>query len=97
MYLEACLQQLRHFSPFIASMDGLLCVELTKTLKRMSCRLAKKCQQPYLRTCGYVKSRIAINLVRATHRCIWGSRVLAHMISVQRTQREDGARLNLLS
>ena len=24
MYLEACLQQRRHFSPFVASVDGLL-------------------------------------------------------------------------
>ena len=27
MYLEACLQQRRHFSPFVTSVDGLLGVE----------------------------------------------------------------------
>ena len=33
MYLEACLQQRRNFSPFVASVDRLLGVEATATLK----------------------------------------------------------------
>ena len=70
MYLEACLQQRRHFSPFFASVDGILGVEATATLKRIASRLATKWKQPYSMTCGYVKSRVAITLVRATHRCI---------------------------
>ena len=41
-YLEACLQQRRHFSPFVASVDGLLGVEATATLKRIASRLATK-------------------------------------------------------
>ena len=95
MYLEACLQQRRHFSPFFASVDGLLGVEETAALKRLSSRLATKWKQSYSKTCGYVKIRIAITLVHATHRCIQGSRVPAHRISVQRPQWEDGAGLNL--
>ena len=76
-------------------MDGLLGVEVTATLKRIASRLATKCKQSYSKTCEYVKIRIAITLVRATHRCIRGSRVPAHRISVQRPQWEDGAGLNL--
>ena len=95
MYLEACLQQRRHFSPFVASVDGLLGVEATDTLKRIASRLTSKWKQPYLKTFGYVKSRIAITLVRATHRCIQGSRVPAHKISMQIPQWEDGAGLAL--
>ena len=34
MYLEACLQQHRHFSPFFALVDGLMGVEATADLKR---------------------------------------------------------------
>ena len=45
MYLEACLQQLRNFSPFVASVDELLLVELTETLKRLASRLATKWKQ----------------------------------------------------
>ena len=95
MYLEACLQQHRQFYPFVALMDGLLGVEATATLKRTASRLATKWRQPYSKTCGYVKSRVAINLVRATHRCLRGFRVPAHRISMQRPQWEDGAGLNL--
>ena len=40
MYLEACLQQRRHFYPFVALMDGLLGAEATDTLKRIASRLA---------------------------------------------------------
>ena len=68
MYLEACLQKRRHFSPFVASVDGLLDVEVAATLKSISSRLATKWQQPYLRTCIYVNSRVRINVVQATHR-----------------------------
>ena len=46
MYLEACLQQFRHFSPFIAWVDGILGVEATSTLKRISSCLATKWQAP---------------------------------------------------
>ena len=95
MYLEAFLQQRRHFSPFVASVDGLLGVEATATIKRIASRLDIKWRQPYSRTCGYVKSRIAITLVCATHRCIRESRVPEHRISVQRPQWEDGAGITL--
>ena len=95
MYLEAYLQQRRHFSPFFTSVDGLLEVEETATLKRLASSPATKWKQSYSKTCGYVKTRIAITLVRATHRCIQGSWVPEHRISVQRPQWEDRAGLNL--
>ena len=95
MYLEACLQQRRHFYPFVASVDGMLGVEATDTLKRIASRLATKWRQPYSKTCGYIKSRVATTLVRATHRCLCGSRVPSHRIIVQRPQWEDGLGLNL--
>ena len=96
MYLEACLQQSRNFSPFVALVDGLLGMEATATLKRIASRLASKWNQSYSKTCGYVKSRIAITLLRATHCCIRGSWVPAHRISVQKPKWKDGAGLNLL-
>ena len=95
MYLEACLQQCWHFSPFFASLDGMLGVEATATLKRSASHLDTKWKKSYSKKCGYVKSRIVITLVRATHRYIRGSRVPAPRISVQQPQWEDGTRLNL--
>ena len=91
IYLEACLHQRRQFSPFVASVGGLLGVEETATLKILASRLATKWKQSYSKTCGYVKSSIAITLVRAIHRCIRGSWVPAHRISVQRLQWNVGA------
>ena len=86
MYLEAFLQQRRHFFLFVALVDGFLGVEATATLKSLASCLTTKWQQPYSKMCGYVKSRIVITLVRATHHCIQGSRVPAHRISVERPQ-----------
>ena len=65
-------------------------MEATDTLKKVANRLASKWKQPYSKTCGYVKSRISITLVRSTHRCIRGSPVPAHKVSVQRPKWEDG-------
>ena len=95
MYLEACLQRRRHFLPFIASVDGILGVDARDALNRIAGSLTKKCQQPYSRMCRYVKSSISITFVRATHSCIRGAKVLAHGISVMRSQWDDGAGLNL--
>ena len=60
IYLEACLQQRQHFHPFVASVDGLLGVEVTATLKRIARHLENKWWRPYSRTCEYVKSKVAI-------------------------------------
>ena len=95
MYLEALPPETLTLIPFVALVDGLLGVEATATLKRISSRLATKWRQTYYKTCGYVKSRVAITLVRATHCCLRGSWVPAHRISVQQPQWEDGAGINL--
>ena len=65
------------------SVVGLLRVELEAKIKHISSHLTRKWKEPYLWTCGYTKIRVAITLVRDTHCCIWGSRILAHKISVQ--------------
>ena len=93
--LEACLQKIRHFSPFFSSVNGLMDLEAMATQKRITSRLATKCRQTYSRIFIYVKRSITITLVRATHWCIQGSRVTAHMISVQRLQWEDGSKINI--
>ena len=42
IYLEACLQQRRQFSPFVASVDALLYVDTVATLIRIAIHLATK-------------------------------------------------------
>jgi hypothetical protein len=55
-YLEACLEQRRHFSPFVVSTDGLLGKEAKTLLKKLSGLLAKKWEKPYSEVCGYVNA-----------------------------------------
>ena len=76
-------------------MDKLLEVEAETTLKFITSHLAKKWKEPYSRTYGYVKSRMAITLVSSTYRCIRGTRVPVPQIRVPRFQWEYGAGLHL--
>jgi hypothetical protein len=65
-YLGACLEQRRHFSPFVASTDGLLGKEAKILLRKLSSMLAKKWEKPYSEVCGYVNARMSIAIIRAT-------------------------------
>ena len=95
MYLYSCLLQRCHFPPSLAPVAVLLDVEAVDTLKIISSRLVTKWHKPYLSTGGYIKIIIDINLVWAAHLYIWGSRLPAHQISVQRPKWEDRVGLNL--
>jgi hypothetical protein len=70
-YLEACLEQRRHFTPFICLVDGLLAGREAHTFaKHLAAKLAKKWQRSYSQTCGYVNVRRSIAIIRATqHLC----------------------------
>ena len=94
-YLHACLNKRWDFTPFFASVEGLLEVKAEATLKHIAICISQNWKEPYSCKCRYVKSILAINLVRATHHCIWGARVPAYQISVTRTQCEDGAGLHI--
>ena len=94
-YLKTCLQQRRHFTPFFTLVDSLLWVEAESTLKHITSFLRMKWQETYPRTYRYMKSRVRITLVRATHCCILGDMVPSSKISVKQPQWEDGAGLHL--
>ena len=51
-YLEACLQQIRHISPFVISADSLLGVEAEATLEHIARCLATKWKQLFSRLYG---------------------------------------------
>jgi hypothetical protein len=93
-YLGACLENRRHFTPFVLSVDGLLGREAKTSAKRLAVKLAGKWQKPCSQACGYVKARLSMAaVVRVTHLCLRGSRVPAHNISARFSQWEDGAGL----
>ena len=76
-------------------MAGLLEVKMGATLKCIDTILVTEWEEPYSHTCGYVKNRVVITLVRETHRCIRGERVLTSQISVKLPQWGNIAGLNL--
>ncbi len=41
-YLQSCLEQRKHFTPFVVSTDGLIGREAGELLKRLSLQLANK-------------------------------------------------------
>jgi hypothetical protein len=94
-YLQPCLEQRRHFTPFVASTDGLIGKEGKVMLKRLSALLANKWTKPYSEVCGYVNARMSIASVRGLHMCLRGSRVPTNKMSQLRPQWEDSAGLSL--
>ena len=95
-YLNACLEQRRHFTPFVVSCEGLLGKEADVFLKRLAIKLAEKWHRPYSQTVSFVKTRFSISLVRAKKPCLRGSRIPTGRISY-RVNWEDGAGLELYS
>ena len=95
-YLESCLEQRRHFAPYVVDTYGLLGEEAKAFNKRIASKLADKWQSPYSATMGFVNARVSVAIVRATHLCIRGSRVPYRHVSTKGSQWEDGAGLGLL-
>jgi hypothetical protein len=60
-YLKSCLEQRRHFTPFVVSTDGLIGKEAKTFLKKLL--LAEKWEKPYSVVCGYVNAQMSIAIV----------------------------------
>jgi hypothetical protein len=82
-YLEACLEQLRHFTPFVCSTDGLLGREATTFAKQLAAKLATKWQKMYSQVCGYGQAHLSIAIICVTHLCLHRSRIPASRISTR--------------
>jgi hypothetical protein len=95
-HLQACLDQRRHFSPFVVSVDGLLGKDAKTVLKVLASKMATKAGKPYSSVMGFVRARFSIAMVRATHICLRGSRTPTSRMSTRRPLWEDGAGIALL-
>jgi hypothetical protein len=94
-YLNACLDQRRHFTPFVLSTDGQLGIEAKVLLKRLSALLTDKWDKSYSVVCGYVSAHMSIATTRATHLCLRGSLIPAGHISAKHPMWEDATGLEL--
>ena len=94
-YLEACLEERRHFSPYVCDCYGLLGEEAKAVNKKLAAKLASKWKAPYSATCGFINARVSIAILRATHLCLRGSCVPYRNASTKWAQWDDGAGLLL--
>jgi len=74
-YLKPCHEQRRSFTPFVVSVDGLMGREAKALLKRLAHHLTDKWKKPYSVVAGIVNAHVNVAIVRATSRCIRGSRI----------------------
>ena len=93
-HLKDCIDSRRDFTPFIVSRDALLAKEANSFTKCVATKLAKRWTRCFSSVCGYVKGRLGLAIVRATARCLYGSRVPARLIS-RSPAWADGAGLGL--
>ena len=98
-YAKKCMEQRRHFTPFVLSVDGMLGKEAQSFLKHLAYIYVAKWDLTYSQVRGYLNSKISIACLRAAHRCIRGSRVPSTRICRSHLQVdrpwEDGAGMNL--
>ena len=87
-HLEACLERRTYFAPLVYSVDGIAAREAKAAKRRLASALAWKWKQQYSETCGFVRVRMALAVVRAYTLLLCGSRV--HQ-SCQRPDIIDGA------
>ena len=95
-YLQPCIDQRRHFTPFVVSTDVLIAMEGKNLLKMLALQMSKKTQRPYSDVCGFVTARMSIAIVRATHFGIRGSRIHTGRMSSDIPEWDDGAGLGML-
>jgi hypothetical protein len=95
-YLQPCLVQRHHFTPFIVSVDSLIGKEAKTVLKVLAARTSTKAGKSHSNGMGYMRARLSIAIVRATHVCIRGSRVPMSRMSNRCPQWEDTTGMALL-
>jgi hypothetical protein len=70
--------------------------EAKTVLKVLAAITATKAGKTYSNVMGYMRARLSIVIVRATHVCLRGSRVPTSRLSNRRPQWEDTAGMALL-
>ena len=95
-YLDAWLNQRRHFTPFVVSCKGLYGKEASFFMKQLAKQLADKWNSPYSLTISLLRIQFTISLVRSKNRCLRGARISLSKISYP-CNWEDGAGLHFFS
>ena len=65
LYLQACLERRRTFTPMVYSEDVIPRAEALAAQKRLAALLSYKLKWEYSEMCGFVKARISLAIVRS--------------------------------
>ena len=95
IYLCKCLDQRRHFAPYVVSCDGLLAKEARSFHKALAHKLAKKWECSVSRASQFVNMTMSVAILRVSHRCLRGTRTPASTMSKRLPLWEDEAGLGL--
>lgn len=66
-YLQICLDQRLHFSPFVVSVDGMLGVEASAVVKRLARALESKWHMLLSQILSYARMKISMAILKASH------------------------------
>ena len=64
LYLQACLERRRTFTPMVYSADGIPGAEALAAHKRLAALLSYKLKWEYSEMCGFVRARMSLAIVR---------------------------------
>ena len=65
LYLQACLERRRNFTPMIYSADKIPGAEALAAQKRLAALLSYKLNWEYSEMCGFVRARMSLDIVRS--------------------------------
>ena len=63
LYLQACLERRRNFTPMVYSADGIPGTEALAAQKRLAALLSYKLKREYSEMCGFVRARMSLAIV----------------------------------
>ena len=96
LYLQACLERRRTFTPMVYSADGIPRVEALAVQKRLAALLSYKLKREYSGMCGFVRARMSLAIVRSNSLILRSPRNKGARIR-QKPELTDGAVMPLLA
>ena len=74
LYLQACLERRRTFTPMFYSADRISGVEALAVQKRLAALISYKLKRGYSEMCGFVQARMSLAIVRSNSLLLRGPR-----------------------
>ena len=96
LYLQACLERRRSFTPMVYSVDGIPVAEALAAQKRLATLHSYKLNQEYSEMCGFVRARMSLAILRSNSLLLRGPCDKGARIR-QRPELTDGAVMLLLA